>query len=188
VKLTVEYLTFPREGEQENGDAALVRPDDEGGMVAVIDALGHGARAAETAAVATAFLAEVDLAAGLRAVVEGLHVALRGTRGAAAMVLRFSAGKVEGIGVGNVEARAHAAKVPVVLTPGVLGSQVSRLKVFEAKLRGKGRLAVFSDGVSRHLALDDLASLVTRDACRALMDRYRRPGDDATVLVTDFEA
>jgi negative regulator of sigma-B (phosphoserine phosphatase) len=188
VKLTVEYLTFPREGEEANGDAALVRHDDAGGLVAVIDALGHGVRAAQTAAVAMAYLAEVDLDADLRATVEGLHVALRGTRGAAAMVLRFSAGKVEGIGVGNVEARAHAAKVPVILTPGVLGAQVSRLKVFEAKLSGKGRLVMFSDGVSRHLALDDLGSLVPRDACRALMDRYRRPGDDATVLVTDFEA
>lgn len=188
MKLTVEYLTAPLEGETENGDAALVRFEDQGGLVGVIDALGHGGRAAETAARATGFLAEVDLAGGLRAAMEGLHVVLKGTRGAAAMLLRFSPGKVEGMSIGNVDARAQGARVPFILTPGVLGSQVSRFKVFEAKLSGRGRIAVFSDGISRHLALDDLTNLATRDACRALMDRYRRPGDDATVLVTDFEA
>jgi negative regulator of sigma-B (phosphoserine phosphatase) len=165
-----------------------VRFEDEGGLVGVIDALGHGVRAADTAERATQFLADFDLASGLRAAMEGLHVVLKGTRGAAAMLLRFSPGRVEGMSIGNVDARAHGARVPFVLTPGVLGSQVTRFRVFEAKLSGRGRIAVFSDGISRHLALDDLTNLVTRDACRTLMDRYRRPGDDATVLVTDFEA
>ena len=188
MKVAVEFLTVPRDGEQENGDAVVVRHHQHGSLVAVIDALGHGARAATTAAVASRYITDAPIAAGLRKMIEGLHDALRGTRGAAAMVMHFAHGRLEGCGVGNVEVRGHNTRVPAVLTPGVLGGQMSRIKVFDAALTGRGRVVIFSDGISGRLALDDLGTTVAGDACRMLMERYRRPGDDATVLVTDFEA
>ena len=58
VKVTVEYATLPKQGETENGDAALVRRVDDSVLIAVVDALGHGALAAKAAAVATSYLAE----------------------------------------------------------------------------------------------------------------------------------
>ena len=188
MKLTADFLTVPREGEQDNGDAAVIRHEEAGSLLAVIDALGHGSRAAHAAGVATRWLAEAPLDRGLRPLVEGMHERLRGTRGAAAMLLVLGGSRVEGCGVGNVEVRGQGARVPAVLTPGVLGAQLGKLRIFEAELRGRGRIVVFSDGISRQLVIDDLAGMLARDACRALMDRYRRPGDDATVLVTDFEA
>jgi negative regulator of sigma-B (phosphoserine phosphatase) len=187
VKLTVEFSTLPREGEQENGDTVVIRHEGEISLLGVIDALGHGAKAAEAAAAATRYLEAAPLERGLRSLVEGLHEGLRGTRGAAAMLVLIGRGTLTGCGVGNVEMRGHGTKVPAVLTPGILGSQLGKLKVFEAPLSERGRIVIFSDGLSGRLALEDLAGQAAREACRLLMDRYRRPGDDATVLVTDFE-
>lgn len=191
MKVTAEYITIPRDGETENGDAALVRHGGEGArtLLAVIDALGHGTRAAQAAGVATQFLSEAPLDRGVRPLIDGLHERLRGTRGAAAMLILLGQGKLEGCGVGNVEARGHNTRVPAVLTAGVLGSaQLAKLRPFETALGARGRFVIFSDGISGRLLLDDVASLDPRETCRALMDRYRRAEDDATVLVTDFEA
>jgi len=187
VKVTIDFLTLPREGEELNGDAVVVRHEEEISFFAVVDALGHGPRAAHAAAVATAYLGEVPLARGLRAMVEDLHARLRGTRGAAAMMMVLGRGRLEGCGVGNVDVRGHNTRIPAVLTPGVIGAQLGKLKVFEAQLAPRGRIVMFSDGVSGRLSLDDVGGLVPSEACRVLMERYRRPGDDATVLVTDFE-
>jgi negative regulator of sigma-B (phosphoserine phosphatase) len=188
VKLTTEYVSLPREGEQENGDAVVVRDHAELSLLAVVDALGHGVRAAQAAAAATRYLADAPLDRGLRWVIEGLHEALKHTRGAAAMLVLFGRGALTGCGVGNVELRGVGVRVPAVLTPGILGAQLPRLRLFEAPLTDRGRLVLFTDGISSRFAVESLGGLAAREACRALMDRHRRPGDDATVLVTDFEA
>lgn len=188
MKLTVESLTIPRDGETENGDAVFVRSDEDAATLAVIDALGHGAHAAVAAAVALSFLGGADLGRGVSGIIGGLHERLRGTRGAAAMIVHLERGSLEGCGVGNVELRAHGTHVPVVLTPGVLGAQLSRPRIFRAPLRPRGRLVFFSDGISGRLSLESIAELRADKACRVLMERFRRPGDDATVLIADFEA
>jgi negative regulator of sigma-B (phosphoserine phosphatase) len=188
VKVTADYFTLPREGEEHNGDAVVVRHEAEVSLVAVIDALGHGPRAAQAAQLATAYLDEAPIARGLRAIMEDLHARLRNTRGAAAMILLVGGGRLEGCGVGNVDVRGYNTRVPAVLTPGVLGAQLGKLKVFEAQLAQRGRIVMFSDGVSGRMSLDEVGGMVPHEACRVLMDRYRRPADDATVLVTDFEA
>lgn len=187
MKITTDFLSVPREGEEANGDTAIVRHGDIS-LLAVVDALGHGTRAAHAATAATRYLEAAPLQRGVRVVIEGLHDSLKGTRGAAAMLVVLGQGRLTGCGVGNVELRASGTRVPAVLTPGILGAQLPKLKVFEAPLSDRGRLVLFTDGISGRLAIEDVGGLKARDACRALMDRYRRPGDDATVLVTDFEA
>lgn len=187
MKLAADYLTVPREGEQENGDAAVVRRWDGRALLAVIDALGHGAPAAAAVAVAVAYLDAVTPADGLREIIDALHQRLRGTRGAAAMVLLLQPGRLSGCGVGNVELRAYGARVPAVLSPGVLGASLSRVHVFEAKLSPGERIVMFSDGIAARFDGDASKRLPAGETCRVIMDRHRRPHDDATVLVTDIE-
>jgi negative regulator of sigma-B (phosphoserine phosphatase) len=182
-------MTVPRDGERENGDTALVRRDGESMLIAVIDALGHGPPAAQAAGVGKAYLSAAPLDRGVRYVVEGLHDQLRGTRGAAAMLLLVQAGQLEGCGVGNVALRSYRARIPALLTPGVLGgAPLQRLRVFSAELSPGDRLVVHSDGIVARF--DDEASkrASALETCRAIMERHRRPHDDATVLVTDVEA
>jgi negative regulator of sigma-B (phosphoserine phosphatase) len=206
VNLAVDYLSLPREGERENGDAALVRRWDGGALIAVLDALGHGPAAAEAARVGMSFLSEAVIpmgpqaapnpgalrapgAGGLRYLVIDLHERLRGTRGAAALLLLVKGDKLEGCGIGNVEMRSYHSRVPALLTPGVLGNgTLGKLRVFQADLVAGTRMVVHSDGVEGRF--DDVASLhrPALSTCKAIMEKHRRPHDDATVLVIDVEA
>jgi negative regulator of sigma-B (phosphoserine phosphatase) len=191
VKVAAEFVTVPRAGETQNGDAALVRRHADGSvLIAVLDALGHGPLAAKAAAVGMGFLAAAPAEKGVRALVEGLHDQLRGTRGAAGMLLVLKDDKLSGCGVGNVTLRAIRGRIPATLTPGVLGGilTLSRLRLFEADLALGDRFVLFSDGISSRF--DDEASrrAPALAICQAIMERHRKPHDDATVLVTDIEA
>lgn len=188
MKVTVEYLTVPREGETENGDAALVRRAGEGVLIAVVDALGHGAHAAKAAKVALEWLAEAPLGRGIRPVIDGMHERLRGTRGAAAMLLLLSRDRLEGCGVGNVGLRAYNAQVPAMLTPGVLGATLNRLRIFQATVGAQTRMILYSDGISSRFDDEGKKGAPALATCQAIMARYRKPHDDATVLVTDVES
>jgi negative regulator of sigma-B (phosphoserine phosphatase) len=200
VKVAIEFVTIPKDGEKVNGDAALVRrdagPGGPGGsgvtLVAVIDALGHGEKAAQAADVGMRYLEAAPLGKGIRHLMEGLHDQLRGTRGAAAMLLLLERDKLlTGCSVGNVTLRSYRAKVPATLTPGVLGGQMNKLRLFQAELAPGDRLVVFSDGISsrfdeeaarRPEAFNALAT------CQAIMAHHRKAHDDATVLVVDVES
>jgi negative regulator of sigma-B (phosphoserine phosphatase) len=183
----------PCDGERVAGDAVLVRAissvnDDNGdALVAVIDALGHGVEAAAVAATAIRYLEDVALSRTVLAIIEGLHGALRGSRGAAGMLCVVRAGTLEGCGVGNVELRASRGKIPVVLSPGVLGGHIRKLRVFRASLAPGERLAMFSDGLSSRLDLSLTRGLPASAACDLLLERFRRPHDDASVLILDLD-
>ena len=184
-----EHRSLPREGEHECGDLALMRATDAFTLLAVIDALGHGPHAAAAAALAAEHLNAASLDEGLIVLMEGLHAALRGSRGAAAMIVLLAPdGRLQGCGVGNVELRTVGSRVPAVLTPGVLGASINRLRTFEGRLAAGDRLVIFSDGLSSRMELERVRGLTPGAACDALMAQYRRTHDDSTVLVTDLEA
>jgi phosphoserine phosphatase RsbX len=188
LRIAATHLTFPREGETENGDAVLVRRTASGGLVAVIDALGHGAPAAEVAIAAVEHLTGAPLDIGVQRLADGLHARLRNTRGAAVMLCLFDGASMEGCGVGNVELRALTGRVPAVLTPGVVGSSMNRLKVFHADLAPGDRFLFFSDGISGRIDSASLRGLTAAEVCREIMEKHRRHHDDSTVLVADLEA
>jgi negative regulator of sigma-B (phosphoserine phosphatase) len=185
--VTAEFITVPRDGEKANGDAALVRRTDDSLLIVVLDALGHGEKAAHAAAIGLRYLAEAPLGRGLRPVIDALHEQLRGSRGAAAMLLLVRGSRLEGCGVGNVGLRAYRGKVPAMLTPGVLGGSMNRLHLFHADLSAGDRIVLFSDGISGRFDEEASRPAPALATCRAIMERHRRPHDDATVLVTDIE-
>jgi serine/threonine protein phosphatase PrpC len=187
MRLVVEHATRPKPGEAANGDAVLVRREPDRALVAVIDALGHGAEAAAVAAQAVAFLAAAPLG-GAEALLRGLHEALKKTRGAAATLFVLAGDRVEGGGVGNVELRAPAGRLPAGLSDGILGLRLPRVRIFEGRLCVGDRLVVFSDGVAGRFSRDELARLPARVACEYLLSRYAKAHDDATALVADLEA
>ena len=186
MKLTTSYLTTPCDGEIVSGDAVVVRREPDATMIAMIDVLGHGPEAAKIAGVAVRHLHEVKLGRATELLL-GLHDALKGTRGAAASICVVRGAKIDGCGVGNVEVRVQGSPVPILLTPGIVGQRVHRLRHFEARLSAGDRLVVFSDGISSQVPLDQLRALSPGDACATVMRLHRRRHDDATVLITDLD-
>jgi len=187
LKLSLFHISLPKEGETRSGDAVVTRVENGVAFLAVIDVLGHGAPAAVVADRGRIFLESVPLSESILAITEGLHYALHDTRGAAAMCCILKKGRIEGCGVGNVEMRSKD-RVPVLLTPGILGKGAPRFRVFESGVTQGGRIIMFSDGLSPRIDMERAASMSTETACKTLMERYRRPIDDATLLVADIEA
>ena len=181
------HVSLPKEGEKLCGDTVVVRVEAGVTLLAVVDALGHGHPAAVVADRGREFLTSAPLDGDVRALTDGLHDALRGTRGVAAMCCLVRGDHIEGCGVGNVELRSARSRVPVVLTPGVLGVQMMRARVFQATLSPGARLVLFSDGISPRIDLEKVERMPAEPACKALLERYRRSHDDATLLVADLE-
>lgn len=190
---TTAYRTSPKQGERENGDAVLVRRGDDVLTIAVIDGLGHGRLAAMASQAAIDCLQRLPLGGELEEAMRAIHEALRGTRGAAAAVCQIAA-RPEGpaafvcCGVGNVEIRCLGAKLPILLSPGVLGARVQSFRICRGELPAGARLVLFSDGISQRAPLDSLRNLDPQSLCDTLMREHRKADDDASVLVCDTEA
>lgn len=187
MKLVVKYLSLPKIGEYESGDAVVIRHDEECSLLAVIDALGHGPLAAAVARTATDSLMAAPVTRGARPIVEQLHRDLHGSRGAAAMICTLRRGHIEGCGVGNVELRSFGAEIPAVLTPGILGRSALRLRLFEADVGSGSCLVLFSDGISARFDGSGLPRMEPGEGCRTLMDQHRRTHDDATVMIAQVQ-
>ena len=106
----------PASGEIESGDRVIVRRAGDELLVAVVDALGHGPKAALVATQAQLFLESLPWPSALTSeeVIAGLAQALHMSRGAAAMVSIVRGAQLDGCGVGNVELRAVNASVPLL--------------------------------------------------------------------------
>lgn len=187
MKISAQHINRPCQGEVRSGDAAVVRAVDGTALIAVVDALGHGPTAADIADRAAEHLGSARLDQDMVQTMEGLHEALRGTRGAAAMVAILRDSSIDGCGVGNVELRSLGANVPVVQSPGILGVRVRRYKVFSGRVERGSRLMLFSDGISPQVGVGQTRAMNPRAACEYVFENFRRPHDDATVLVVDVE-
>jgi negative regulator of sigma-B (phosphoserine phosphatase) len=187
-KVAEWHQILPKSGERVSGDAAVFRHTAGTALFAVIDALGHGPHAAEVANAGVAYLQGASLDQTPAALIQGLHQALAHSRGAAAMVCRWRDGKLEGCGVGNVELTAIRARIPIVLTPGIVGTSLRTLRPFEGPAGPGSRFVVYSDGISARFSNEQIGLLKREDACKLVIEKHRREHDDATVMVVDIEA
>lgn len=185
--MTIAYLTRPADGELSSGDAVVVREEPGVTVIAVVDVLGHGPAAAQIAGQAVKHLQAAPIA-GAVALMQGLHDALRGTRGAAATICVLRGGELEVCGVGNVEVRVTGSNVPVVLTPGIVGARLGLLRAAHGRLHPGDRVVCWSDGISTRWSADAVRHLTPRDACVRIMADHRRAHDDATVLIAETPA
>jgi negative regulator of sigma-B (phosphoserine phosphatase) len=186
--MNVAHVSLPMVGEIANGDRVVVRQGEEKrALLAVIDGLGHGPNAAAVSIQAVECLEAVSLQAPLLEIMELLHRKLAGSRGAAATVCMLRDGQAEACAVGNVEIRSADVRIPLVFSAGILGGRVNKFHICKAKLPLRARLVFFSDGISSRTPIEDVRTLSPRAACDAIVAKYRRKEDDATVLIADVE-
>jgi negative regulator of sigma-B (phosphoserine phosphatase) len=182
-------------GETRSGDKAVFARYEAGGLVAVIDGLGHGDEAADAAEVAADVL-RAHAALDPQALLERCHEALRGTRGAVMTFAWFdlAARQMHWAGVGNVEARflratdlrgaRHAG--PVVLG-GVVGFQIPRgLRTSTIDLEPGDAAAFATDGIAADFsAVLDPVLTPQAQADRMLRD-HGKGADDALAVVVRY--
>ena len=178
-------------GETESGDRCLVKPLENGALLAAADGLGHGAEAALAADLAIRTV-EAQARRPLLEIVGACHRALLRTRGAALSLALWNAARreVTWIGVGNVEGLllkngdgTRPERERLVLRRGVVGDRLPALQISIVAVPRQGLLVFATDGIGD--GYDQ--GLETRAAPQAQADgilaRHSREADDALVLV-----
>lgn len=182
-------IAVPLRGEPVSGDAWCVRRDAKGFTVILVDGLGHGPAAHDAAHLA--LNAFIDTAGEtLEGIVDAVHRAGRGGRGAAIGVLRLDrdADGADFAGVGNVESclANQDGRKRMVSEPGIAGVNMKRVRVMTYEYAGYVAAILNSDGVSGNWTLDAYPGLLEHHptlVAAVIYRDFRRDRDDASVVV-----
>ncbi len=182
----VGVICCSKPGETACGDAWRWRSTADGGVAMVADGLGHGPLAATAARAAIAVL-DAGTSDPHALMVEA-HAAARGTRGAAASILRYGSGSVDFVGVGNVIGRicAETDSRQLVSHNGIVGQEARRIQAFSAPLPATALIVLHSDGLASQWSLASYPGLARRHPAVVAAVLYRdfgRGRDDTTVMV-----
>jgi negative regulator of sigma-B (phosphoserine phosphatase) len=195
--MTIEGLewsvaTAVMPGEIESGDRYVVCPSPDGGLVAVIDGLGHGVEAAAAARVAAGVLKK-HAGDPLTALVERCHNALRSTRGVTLSLAAINARArvMTWAGIGNVEGLLRRAQpgLPdekLLLRNGVVGSHVPPLQARVITLERDDLLVFTTDGVAPDVAQTLPVRGTLQAIANAALTRGNKGIDDALVLLVRY--
>ncbi|MFE3267956.1 ATP-binding protein [Streptomyces sp. NPDC059215] len=189
---TVSSARTPSERTASAGRSALVRSAVPGPGRAVLvmscDGLGHGPMAA-LAGQAAAQALRTSTARTPEEIMQHVHRALRGTRGAAVAIARIEAdGRVLFCGVGNVTAAVVTAgtRANLLSHPGIVGHQMRQLRTYEQHMPAHAALVLHSDGLSDRWTPGDLSGLLPHRPAVIAAGLLRLAGtrrDDASVVV-----
>lgn len=197
----VAGLTRAISGERVCGDAWAARLDPPGSagsagggsgpalMLMMCDGLGHGPMAALASEGAVRAFRH-SRARTPELAVQDVHLALRGTRGAAVAVARIEpeANRLTFCGIGNIAAVLVQAdeRTSLLSFPGIVGHQMRGLRTFEQPLPPHGALVMHSDGLTDRWNPADLPGLLQHSPVVVAAHLLRHAGvrrDDAGVVV-----
>lgn len=167
----------PYPGLPLGGDLGVIRPFDDGALVALVDALGHGLTAYSAAQSARHALLTTTSQAP-EVILAELDVALQGSVGAVAAIARVYPDRVAFAGIGNVA--AWCAGQRLLSRDGVLGQRFRTPRTSEHALPPGQWLLLASDGISSAKPLVPVGTAAT--AARALVEAFGKAHDDAAVL------
>ena len=184
----------PLPGQTESGDRFLVEPFARGALVAVVDALGHGHRAAQIAAQA------VDTLNGhaqdsVTALVRRCHDALRDRHGATMSLASFDwrSHQMTWLGIGNVIGllvpHAFHPDAPLrrlLVRGGVVGGDLPDLKPTTVEVTPGDTLIIATDGIDEGFGGELPADLAPQPLAEHIFSRYAKSTDDALVLVARY--
>jgi phosphoserine phosphatase RsbX len=182
------------EGEGRSGDLAVFAPSARGGLVTVIDGLGHGGAAADAAEAAAEVLRR-DVERPPQELLETCHSALRRTRGAVMTLAWFDLEQrsMTWTGVGNVEARflragdtgeaRHAS--PVVLG-GVVGFNLPQVRLGTIPLEPGDAVVMATDGVTADFSASLAPGVGAQELAERVLERHGKGTDDALAVVVRY--
>jgi len=184
----------PLPGQAESGDRYLVEPLSHGVLVAVVDALGHGRRAARIAAQAVDTLGQ-HAEDSVTSLVARCHHVLRDSGGATMSLASFDwrSHQMSWLGIGNVagvliphaflvESRARR----LLVRGGVVGGDLPDLVPTMIKLAPRDTLIMATDGIRERFADALPDRLAPQPLAEHIFSRYAKSTDDALVLVVRY--
>lgn len=188
----VAALAMP--GQEESGDRYLVKEFRQGGLLAVVDGLGHGAEAARAAMSAIRTL-DNNAHESVISLVRRCHESLRGTRGAVMSIASFNKldETVTFLGVGNVESMLLRADVNArpgyespILRGGVVGGQLPPLRASVIPISRGDTMILVSDGIESGFAHQLPLSSPPQQIADHILKQHNKGTDDALALVARY--
>lgn len=185
----IGLVCLPMTGEDVCGDAWAVVETFDCISVLVADGLGHGPDAARASQAAVHVVErKPEILPGN--LMQDIHAALRGTRGAAVALARVDlrTRELHFSGVGNIAASVHEGddKRHMVSHNGIVGSNLRKVQQFAFPWSTDSVLIMHSDGIGTRWDLQQYPGLISRHPSLIAAVIYRdfvRGRDDATVLV-----
>jgi len=182
-------------GETLSGDLHLVKPVDQGALIAVADGLGHGKAAADAARLALNAVEECAHNPLVR-MLEHCSQRLLQTRGVVMSLALLNAldNTMEWLGVGNVEgllvrsaADGKRTIESLTLSPGVVGTRLPPLRAAALKVAPGDTLIFATDGIRRGFE-EEMRFFATPDkTAQAILARDCLGTDDALVLIATYQ-
>jgi anti-sigma regulatory factor (Ser/Thr protein kinase) len=195
-RLEIGAVRVNAPGEQVCGDEWSAHLRDERLVVMLADGLGHGLAAHDAARAACTTFERVHERTPAE-IVEEVHIALKGTRGAAVTVLAadLERGIARSCGLGNIAGtillpggdRRHS----LVSLSGTAGHVMPRVQEFQYSFPAGSALVMHSDGMSSQWQLDPYPGLRTKHPtliAGVLFRDFGRQRDDTTVVVVKDRA
>jgi negative regulator of sigma-B (phosphoserine phosphatase) len=184
----------PLPGEADCGDLYVVRAFDGGVLVAVIDAIGHGAQAARIAGLAAGVL-ERHPAEPVPALLLRCDKRLRGSRGAAISIASFDdrTSAMAWIGVGNVSgvlvrtgAAAKRRRDSLLVRGGMVGDCLPEPEPSAIPVEVGDTLIMATDGVDSRFTEALLDMPAPQQLAERIQRDYAKTTDDSLVLVARY--
>jgi negative regulator of sigma-B (phosphoserine phosphatase) len=181
-------------GERRSGDLAVFAPSRRGGLVAVIDGLGHGDGAAD-AAEAAARVLEAHVDDPPQVLLQRCHEELHHTRGAVMTLAWFDLEErtMEWTGVGNVEARfvragagAEARHDSPVVLGGVVGFNLPQVRMQSFALEPGDAVVLATDGVAADYSASLESGVPAQQLAERVLERHGKGTDDALAVVVRY--
>lgn len=188
-----EYSVYcvPYQGELEAGDGYYVHKFEDDLIVAIIDVLGHGPKAASLARIIEAELEEIACR-DIKWMVTHLHQALAGSLGAALTIVYFDhkSRRATGLGIGNTLVRQLGQNYrSFAAQAGIVGELLPTLRPFEFDFSHDETYLFTTDGVKENIDRTELefANSKALDYLSAFFVRsFSKPFDDATAIVVRY--
>jgi hypothetical protein len=187
-EIAVGGVVKPIAGEDVSGDSWACRENEGELTVMVADGLGHGIMAARASAeAAAAFRGSNGSKPG--AMLQDIHRALRGTRGAAVAVMQLThAGRtVNFAGLGNIGGviAAPGKSQSMISHAGTAGYGTPRVQEFSYQIPEAGLIIMHSDGLTTSWSVDSYPGLLRRrpSLVAAVLCRDATRGRDDTCVV-----
>jgi anti-sigma regulatory factor (Ser/Thr protein kinase) len=189
--LAMGGLSVPMPNETSCGDAFATAHSSSRSVCMLVDGSGHGPQAAEAAAEALSVFEKYHSDSPAE-IMDRLHSALKGTRGAAAAVaeIQHHSDTVVYCGIGNIAGLVVQADTDLTRNMlsqnGVVGHQVEQLTEFTYPWFSDSAMILHSDGLDRQWNLEAYPGLINKDPALIAAVLYRdhnRSRDDASVLV-----
>lgn len=186
--ITWGAVNRPKQGQSISGDTFVAREWGNGqALFAVIDGLGGGEEASVAARGAASVLEEHP-DHPLEQLIRQSHHALRSTRGAVIALLRLDSTtkKASFMGVGNIGVQVYSQQsIKPISKNGILGYRMPTLLELHYSYNSGDTFVLYSDGISGRFNMDGKmdSALPPQDLAAAILERYGKTNDDATVVV-----